>query len=103
MEIMQFQYKATKALANRAHVGVVGSGDLEVLMEPVSTEQTTILVRTGTEGFRGTWEAVLDRFFTVHEVAAEVTINDFGATPGVVAMRLAQALEVSGTNVQNEK
>ena len=28
-------------------------------------------------------------------IQAKIVINDFGATPGVVALRLAQALEVS--------
>ena len=48
--------------------------------------------------FGKTWAKVLERFFTVHDVAATVKINDFGATPGVVTMRLAQALEVSQDN-----
>lgn len=102
METMNFQYRATKALANRAHVGVVGSGDLEVLLEPALDELATVTVRTGTEGFSGTWKAVLDRFFAIHAIAAKVTINDFGATPGVVSMRLAQALEVSSYREQDE-
>lgn len=89
-------------LSNRAHVGAVGSGDLEVLMEPADDLQISITVRTGTDGFRETWKAVFDRFFTVHAVAANVTINDFGATPGVVSMRLAQALEVSMNHETNE-
>jgi malonate decarboxylase delta subunit len=96
LETLTFEYKATKPLRNHAHVGVVGSGDLEILLEPVSGQQTQVVIRTGSVGFGDTWKAVLDRFFAIHDVAAKVTINDFGATPGVVSMRLAQALEVSG-------
>ncbi|MGO4731113.1 malonate decarboxylase subunit delta [Paenibacillus sp. 2KB_22] len=95
METLLFEYHATKTVASRAHVGIVGSGDLEVLLEPSSDHRTKVFVRTGSEGFGQTWRAVMDRFFTVHDVSARVTINDFGATPGVVALRLAQALEVS--------
>jgi malonate decarboxylase delta subunit len=36
---------------------------------------------------------VLDRFFTRYDGAAQIEINDFGATPGVVALRLAEAIE----------
>lgn len=94
METLTFLYEATKILPRRAHVGVVGSGDLEILLEPCAEQRIHVVVRTGALGFGETWKAVLDRFFAVHDVAAKVTINDFGATPGVVTMRLAQALEV---------
>ncbi|OQO99199.1 malonate decarboxylase subunit delta [Geobacillus sp. 44B] len=98
METLFFEYPATKTLPHRAHVGVVGSGDLEILMEPSAEARTKVTVRTSVKGFGKTWEKVLERFFTVHDVAATVKINDFGATPGVVTMRLAQALEVSQDN-----
>ena len=94
MEIFLFEYKATKIVPHRAHVGVVGSGDLEVLIEPSATQQATIFIRTSIEGFGEAWKAVMDRFFAVNDISAHVTINDFGATPGVVGLRLAQALEV---------
>lgn len=95
METLTFEYPATKTLPNRAHVGVVGSGDLEVLMEPSNESRAQVIVRTGCTGFNETWRSVLERFFTVHDVAANIKVNDFGATPGVVSLRLAQALEVS--------
>jgi malonate decarboxylase delta subunit len=98
METLFFEYPATKTLPHRAHVGVVGSGDLEILMEPSAEARTKVTVRTSVKGFSKTWAKVLERFFTVHDVAATVKINDFGATPGVVTMRLAQALEVSQDN-----
>ncbi|RFU64963.1 malonate decarboxylase subunit delta [Peribacillus glennii] len=96
METLTFDYEATKVIHKRSHVGVVGSGDLEVLLEPSDSGRAHIHIRTGSEGFGEVWKLVLDRFFTVNDIAAKVTINDFGATPGVVNLRLAQALEVSG-------
>ncbi|RJS50207.1 malonate decarboxylase subunit delta [Bacillus sp. PK3_68] len=98
MERITYTFPATKTISRRAHVGVVGSGDLEILMEPCSNFQTEITIRTGITGFKGTWDAVIRRFFAQHDVAAKVKINDFGATPGVVTIRLAQALEVSGVD-----
>jgi malonate decarboxylase delta subunit len=94
VETFTFEYPAVKPLARRAQVGVVGSGDLEVLVEPSDEARTQIVVRTGIKNFGDTWKLVLDRFFANNNAAAVIKINDFGATPGVVTMRLAQALEV---------
>ncbi|MDM5198221.1 malonate decarboxylase subunit delta [Fictibacillus enclensis] len=98
METLQFEYDAKEECHKRAHVGVVASGDLEVLLEPSSDQKASVTIRTGSEGFGDTWDKVLERFFASHPVAANIEINDFGATPGVVSIRLAQALEVSGNH-----
>ncbi|QBP40167.1 malonate decarboxylase subunit delta [Paenisporosarcina antarctica] len=94
MESMTFTFPATKKINSLAHVGVVGSGDLEIMMEPSGSSQTEVTIRTGITGYKDTWESVVQRFFSQHEVAVKVKINDFGATPGVVKLRLEQALEV---------
>jgi malonate decarboxylase delta subunit len=93
METLSFEYQATGPLTRRAHVGVVGSGDLEVLMEPSGTPATQVRVRTSVDGYGAVWKAVLDRFFSHFDQAARVEINDFGATPGTVTLRLEQAAE----------
>jgi malonate decarboxylase delta subunit len=93
METLNFEYEAKKTLPRRAHVGVVGSGDLEVLMEPSQTPIARVRVRTSVDGYTQVWKAVLDRFFARFESAAIVEINDFGATPGTVTVRLEQAAE----------
>jgi malonate decarboxylase delta subunit len=36
METLNFEYEAKRPLRRRAHVGVVGSGDLEVLIEVIA-------------------------------------------------------------------
>ena len=77
----------------RAHVGVVASGNLEVLCEPPTSPGARVIVRTTVDGFEPTWRAVLERFLTRHQVAADLEINDFGATPATVTLRLEQALE----------
>jgi malonate decarboxylase delta subunit len=89
MENLTFDYPAQRAVTARAHVGVVGSGDLEVLLSPASA----MIVRTSVDGYGHIWKSVLDRFFTRYDGAAQIEINDFGATPGVVALRLAEAVE----------
>lgn len=95
MEVLTYTLPATKKINQAAHVGVVGSGDIEVIMEPHDEAVSTITIRTGIIGFKKTWDALIHRFFEENDIAANIKINDFGATPGVVKIRLSQALEVS--------
>jgi malonate decarboxylase delta subunit len=93
MEKIQYEYPARHSVPRRVHVGVVGSGDLEVLLEPSPDARTHVVVNTSVDGFEVTWKNVLDRFFTRFHGAVSIEINDFGATPGTVMLRLAQAAE----------
>ena len=93
METLNFEYEAKGPLTRRAHVGVVGSGDLEVLIEPSDKPTAQVRVRTSVDGHAHVWKVVLDRFFGHFEYAARVEINDAGATPGTVTLRLEQAAE----------
>jgi malonate decarboxylase delta subunit len=95
MEHLTFDYPAQRTVAHRAHVGVVGSGDLEVLLAPNDALQARVVVNTSVDGYGHIWKSVLDRFFTRYDGAASIEINDFGATPGVVALRLAEAVEAA--------
>ena len=95
MERIELDYPAKRKVSGRAHVGVVGSGDLEVLLEPAAGNSSHVLIRTSVDGFRETWKAVLDRFFSRYDGAVRIEINDAGATPGSVQLRLEQAVEVS--------
>ena len=101
MEKLEFLYDAGAPAARRAMVGVVGSGDLEVLLEPGSAGRTSVRVTTSVDGYAGVWQAQLDRVFKGGLVGAQgpavaIEINDFGATPGVVGMRITQAFEAIG-------
>ena len=102
METLQFEYEAKQAVARRAHVGVVGSGDLEVLIEPASAPIAQVHVRTSVDGYAQVWKAVLGRFFAQFGRAARIEINDFGATPGTVLLRLEQAAELADQTATNE-
>jgi malonate decarboxylase delta subunit len=93
MEHLTFDYPAQRAVTHHVHVGVVGSGDLEVLLSPSPSMMAHVVVRTSVDGYGPIWKHVLDRFFSRYDGAAQIEINDFGATPGVVALRLAEAVE----------
>jgi malonate decarboxylase delta subunit len=97
MEKLTFSYPARAVVPKRVHVGVVASGDLEVLLEPVPRAQSSVTVNTSVAGFGPVWKTVLDRFFSHFEGAVAIEINDFGATPGLVMLRLEQAAEALQT------
>ena len=73
-------------------VGVVGSGNLEVLLEAAAGSDCSVRIETSARGFGPIWEAVLRDFHQRHPLAGvRVSINDMGATPAVVSLRLDQA------------
>ena len=95
MEELKFEYPSAKRrVTKRAHVGVVGSGDMEVLMRPAETGIAQVSILTSISGFGSNWKAVMDRFFSKYDGAVRIDINDAGATPGSVMLRLEQAVEV---------
>ena len=51
MEQLSYSYKTTKPINKKIHVGVVGSGDLEILLFPTEKSETSVRVCTGSDGF----------------------------------------------------
>jgi len=99
MESLQFAFEGGRALAPFAPalVGVVASGNLEVLVEPSDDTGCRIDVDTSARGFGPVWEAVLRDFHERHGIAGlRVAIHDMGATPAVVSLRLDQAIAAIG-------
>jgi malonate decarboxylase delta subunit len=96
LETFYFEYPAgAQRLRREVQVGAVSSGNLEVLLAPPVNPQSSVRVRTNSAGFRETWKNVLALFFERHDVAASIEINDGGASPPTVLLRLEQALEES--------
>jgi malonate decarboxylase delta subunit len=101
---LNYRFPAEKAAPRAVHIGVVGSGDLEILLQPPApgepSDNATVRVRTSVNGFDTIWHDVLERFFTRTALAGRWEFNDFGATPGVVNLRLRQAAEAATSNGQ---
>lgn len=93
MEHLSYTFDAQAGAARHARVGVSASGDLEILATPREDGTATVRIRTSVDGFGPVWQAVLDDFFAGTPLAADFVINDAGATPGTVALRLAQLKE----------
>jgi malonate decarboxylase delta subunit len=95
METLHFTFDGGSVLAPFAPtlVGVVASGNLEVLVEPMSNTGCRIDIDTSARGFGPIWEAVLRDFHARHDLSGlAISINDMGATPAVVSLRLDQAI-----------
>ncbi|MBB5393445.1 MULTISPECIES: malonate decarboxylase acyl carrier protein [unclassified Herbaspirillum] len=97
METLNFRFQNGRRRLKAAPelVGVVSSGNLEVLIENAALNGAcAIEVKTAARGFGAIWEAVMGDFFQRWQLAdARISINDMGATPAVVSLRLDQAVE----------
>lgn len=96
LRILNFEFTAAtpKSIVKEwSHLGVVGSGDLEVLMEKKDLGgKTKIKVVTPVVGFDAVWEKMVGKFVKESNIGdVFIEINDNNATPIVVYMRLRQA------------
>jgi malonate decarboxylase delta subunit len=98
MEHLSFRYDGARPALRRHDgvvVGVVASGNLEVMVEPTADAGRCVIdVDTPARGFDAVWAAVLSDFFERTRIGGvRISINDVGATPAVVGLRLDQAVE----------
>lgn len=102
IEQLEFRHAGSHAPAafEPVLVGVVSSGNLEVLLERVGGSEFTVRIETAARGFGAIWEAVIADFHERHGLAGvAVAIHDMGATPAVVMLRLEQAVSgLEGTS-----
>lgn len=94
---LEFDSPPSPVGVRSALCGVVSSGNLEVLVEAGEPSHVCrVEVNTSAVGFRDIWQAVLADFAASHAAGGlSLAINDAGATPAVVGLRLAQAFETS--------
>lgn len=96
METLNYRFEqgSRKLKAVPELVGVVSSGNLEVLIEAAPLAGACqIEIKTAARGFGTIWEAVMQDFFTRWQLSdVRICINDMGATPAVVSLRLDQAV-----------
>ncbi len=95
MEKLTFRHRTSQPLPgtkSQAIVGVVASGNLEVLMERgLSPDECSVEIDTAINGYGDVWEAVVADFVARRQPGGlRITINDGGARPDTVALRLLQ-------------
>ncbi len=73
-------------------LGVVASGNLEVLLErTLPGNECEVEIDTAVKGYGETWKAVVADFVERYSPGGlRISINDGGARPDTVALRLAQ-------------
>ena len=95
MESLSYEFAGTRAVQafTPVLVGVVGSGNLEVLVEASGQGGLSHFhIETSARGFGAIWQAVVHDFHERHRFKGlRFSINDMGATPAVVSLRLDQA------------
>ncbi len=99
MEDLNFKHTARQRAGGSrkmAVIGVVASGNLEVLTERVLPDTECLLeIKTAAEGFGDVWAAVVADFVDRHSPGGlKFSINDGGARPDTVSLRLAQAVRL---------
>lgn len=97
------QVRARASGARRsAIVGVVASGNLEVLVERVLPDaECAVDIKTAAVGFGEVWSAVIGDFVERHSPGGlKFSINDGGARPDTVSLRLAQAVRLIAEDSQ---
>jgi malonate decarboxylase delta subunit len=95
METLTFRYATTQTLPGSrpsAITGVVASGNLEVLLErALAPDACTVEIETPINGYGDVWEAVVADFVARAQPGGiRITINDGGARPDTVSLRLLQ-------------
>ncbi|WP_238584114.1 biotin-independent malonate decarboxylase subunit beta [Legionella tucsonensis] len=93
---MEFRFTLPgKRLQGRKTVcGVVGSGNLEVIIEENTTSETIFTIQTAIDHYKPVWKMVIEDFVCKYQpVGLQFTLNDNGAIPAVVLLRLSQTLD----------
>lgn len=96
MEKMEFRFTlpGERLQGKKTVCGVVGSGNLEVIIEENTTSETIFTIQTAIDHYKPVWKMVVGDFVNQHQpVGLQFTLNDNGAIPAVVLLRLSQALE----------
>lgn len=98
METLDYRFDGSRPVQfprDAVLVGVLASGNLEILLEPAALDGAMqVRVITAAQGFGTIWQAVIADFAQRHPLRdVRVSINDAGATPAVVSLRLDQAVE----------
>jgi malonate decarboxylase delta subunit len=95
MLTLEFKHTAKSRLGGsktQAIIGVVASGNLEVLLERVLPDaDCEVQIATPIKGYDATWQAVVAEFVARSSPGGlRISINDGGARPDTAYLRLMQ-------------
>ncbi len=92
MEKINLEFKpSANTKPQKAFVGVVASGDLEILIEPINEDKITVVIETSIDGQKDLWKNIIERALEMNSFpSCHICIHDFGASPGVIQLRFEQ-------------
>jgi malonate decarboxylase delta subunit len=101
MQTLKFRHTTKHRLSgkkDKAIIGVVASGNLEVLLERVLPDAACeVVIATPLSGYDETWKAVIAEFVERSSPGGlRISINDGGARPDTVYLRLMQGSALMG-------
>ena len=101
MQTLRFIHKAKSRLPGKKYeaiIGVVASGNLEILLERVLPgTDCEVEIATPLRGYEETWKAVVAEFVERSSPGGlRISINDGGARPDTVYLRLIQGSALMG-------
>ena len=99
METLEIHQDAAKRAGGEKHhgiTGVVASGNLEVMLERVlDGTRCEVHIKTPVTGFDEVWRAVVADFIERYSPGGlRISINDGGARPDTVSLRLGQGVRL---------
>lgn len=98
MESLELKIPAGQPIKDaQVQMGVVASGDMEVLYDGVSDKRDlTVKITSSVDNSAARWSAIFERLSVMQGLPAGImVIHDFGATPGVARIRIEQAIEAA--------
>ena len=98
MESLELKIPAGQPIKDaQVQMGVVASGDMEVLYDGVSDKRDlTVMITSSVDNSAARWSAIFERLSVMQGLPAGImVIHDFGATPGVARIRIEQAIEAA--------
>ncbi|CAG9001632.1 MAG: Malonate decarboxylase acyl carrier protein [Candidatus Celerinatantimonas neptuna] len=94
MEHIKFTFSATRQLSRPVQVGVVASGDLEVLFQPDQGNSLVVTIISSSENSEPRWQYLFERMRNTTEFpSGSLLLHDSAATPGLARLRIEQAFE----------
>lgn len=95
MENLILNYNGNKKINTECCIGQQSPKQVEIKLSFPKTEVCKVTVNSDVNEDSNLWKSIMDRFFLINDIHADIEINDFGAKPSTILFKLLQAMEVS--------
>lgn len=95
MENLVFEYNGSNNIKRNSFVGLNKIKDVEISFHLPKDDISKVTIDSEKNTDEKLWKSLLDRFFLINDIHADIQINDFGAKPSTITFRLNEALELA--------